>query len=348
MKKIYVAGGYGSADDPTIALLEFDTDTGLLRKISSLSGIPNASFIAQKQTCLLSINESGPDSSLTVVELRDGIFGETVKIPFPGIDPCHISTSKVNDEIAVADYSSGDVAIFKNLDAFKSGISQIINFEGSGPDGRRQKSSHAHCALFSHDGTKIYVCDLGSDRIHILSKKEGTFVHEVSVVVPPGSGPRMMVLDADGKTGYVICELSGKVLVLDLSEPVPMITQEVTADRWTSHGAGDVRLSPDGRYLYASVRLKNDGIAIFSVDSKSGFLSEVGYQPTGKHPRNFQITSDGGYMLVACRDSDSIEVYRRNPSTGLLFPVSVCEGIPRVVCLTELKDSKDYKIICAC
>ena len=57
--------------------------------------------------------------------------------------------------------------------------------------------------------------------------------------------------------------------------------------------------------------------AIFSV-AADGTLTKVGYQPTGIHPRNFNITTNGKYLLCACRDSDVIQVYEINPQTGLL------------------------------
>lgn len=72
-----------------------------------------------------------------------------------------------------------------------------------------------------------------------------------------------------------------------------------------------------GQFLYASLRLRNDGIAVFRV-AADGTLSDVGYQLTGAHPRNFNITPDGRFVFVACRDANAIEIYRRSARTGLL------------------------------
>ena len=65
------------------------------------------------------------------------------------------------------------------------------------------------------------------------------------------------------------------------------------------------------------IRLKNDGIAIFKVEA-DGTLTGAGYQNTGIHPRHFNITPNGKYLLAACRDSNEIQVYLRDPKTGLL------------------------------
>ena len=85
-----------------------------------------------------------------------------------------------------------------------------------------------------------------------------------------------------------------------------------------ARGSADIHLSPDGKYLYASNRLQADGIAIFAVNPEDGTLAKVGYQLTGIHPRQFNITPNGKYLLAACRDSNVIQVYERDEVTGLL------------------------------
>jgi len=64
--------------------------------------------------------------------------------------------------------------------------------------------------------------------------------------------------------------------------------------------------------------LKADGIAIFTVNPDDGKLTKIGYQPTGLHPRNFAITPNGKYLLVACRDDNKIQVFSIDSKTGLL------------------------------
>lgn len=333
MKTVYYTGSYGPADLPTIYQLEFDTLTGEIRKVAATSGCSNASFLVRRGDLLLTFSESGADSHLATVRCTaDGPASPEI-IPYSGVDPCHISCSPCGDDIAVANYSSGDVALYESVEDFRAGRCYMIGFTGSGPDPRRQRSSHAHCARFSHDGQRLYICDLGADRIHLLAKRAGRFVKEGEFAAPSGSGPRMIELSADGSRGYLICELSGTVLVLDMTADIPALIQEITADRWHSRGAGDIHLSADGRFLYASVRLAHDGIAVFAVDPQTGLLNEAGYIPTGVHPRNFILTPDGNYMLVACRDENAVEVYRRDPVTGMAERVPGSAEVAKVVCI---------------
>ena len=89
-------------------------------------------------------------------------------------------------------------------------------------------------------------------------------------------------------------------------------------------------ISPDGRFLYASLRLKDEGVAIFEV-AEDGTLTYIDRQPTGKHPRNFNLTPDGKFVLVACRDDNSIEIYSRDRNTGLLKDTGKRIAVPKPV-----------------
>lgn len=130
----------------------------------------------------------------------------------------------------------------------------------------------------------------------------------------------------------MLTEISGEIMVFDTSDGQLSPVQTVTADTLGAQGSADIHLSPDGRFLYASNRLQGDGLAIFSVDSVSGELTRVGYQSTGAHPRNFAISPNGKYLLVACRDTDAIEIYRRNIDNGLLTFEDVV-AMPKPTCL---------------
>ena len=94
--------------------------------------------------------------------------------------------------------------------------------------------------------------------------------------------------------------------------------QRVQASLTKTLGSADIHISPDGKFVYASHRLKDEGVSIHAVDAKTGLLTNVGFQPTAAHPRNFAITPNGKYLLVACRDSNVIEVFRRDITTGKL------------------------------
>ena len=131
-------------------------------------------------------------------------------------------------------------------------------------------------------------------------------------------------------------ELSGKVTVFRYDDGRLETLQEIVSDSVGARGGADIHISPDGKFLYSSNRLKADGIAIFSVDGQTGLLTRIGYQPTGAHPRQFNITPNGKYLLCCCRDSNKIQVFRRDKQTGMLTDTHQDIPVSMAVCVQFL------------
>jgi 6-phosphogluconolactonase len=70
-------------------------------------------------------------------------------------------------------------------------------------------------------------------------------------------------------------------------------------------------------------------LAVFSIDSQSGALRHVQTITTeGKVPRNFGISPDGQWVVVANQDSHTLVSFRRDPSTGTLQPTGMTLQCP--------------------
>lgn len=147
-----------------------------------------------------------------------------------------------------------------------------------------------------------------------------------------GSGPRHTVFHPNQKWAYAITELSGEVMAFNYTGTSLELFQTITADANQAQGSGDIQITPDGKFLYASNRLVDDGVAIFSI-GEDGTLTDIGYVQTGIHPRNMAISPNGSFLLVACRDSNHIEVYSIDKSTGLLSNTNQDISISMPVCL---------------
>jgi 6-phosphogluconolactonase (cycloisomerase 2 family) len=132
---------------------------------------------------------------------------------------------------------------------------------------------------------------------------------------PAGSGPRHCTFGRG--VLYAATELSDEVLVY--SWPEMDLRQRIVVNPERPGGGGHLVLSPDGRFLYVSSRLKGDGIAVLSV-GKDGLLSPASYVPTGAHPRHFCLSPDGALAAVACRDDDRIQLFHRSADDGSLTP----------------------------
>lgn len=97
--------------------------------------------------------------------------------------------------------------------------------------------------------------------------------------------------------------------------------------------SSDVHISPDGKFLYATNRGKENNIAIFKI-LNDGKLESIGYQKTGgKHPRTFAIDETGKFIIVTNVISQDVTVFRRNLETGLLKKVGKPVHIKNVTCV---------------
>ena len=238
-------------------------------------------------------------------------------MPRRGEDPCYVSTD--GTLLAVANYSGGTLGVYRlREDGGIAPLDSLLITGTGGPDMGRQRHPHAHCAIFTPDGKHLLFSEFSADEVGELDVYAGGVRnYRRAAELHPDYGPRHLIFDSAGKHLYVIGELSGDITVYDYTDGSLAERQVIRADRLNARGAADIHLSPDGKFLYASLRLQNDGIAIFSV-SPDGTLTSIGYQTTGVHPRNFNITPDGKWVLVACRDENAVEVYRRDASSGAL------------------------------
>lgn len=310
-----IVGSYSELGDSALYVYNFDADSAKTDLLYRLP-VANASFAAVGQDGTVyavcesdeansTINIIAPDSvdrRLRVVDTR--LVGSS--------SPCNVAVSPDGRYVLTADYGGGTVSLFPIAGGRFAGDVRRVAFEGHGLDSVRQAASHAHCVAFAPDKRYLLVDDLGLDRIHMFSLVGDSLIADrpdKDIVIKPGSGPRHITFNAAGTMAYLVNELSDEVTVLSYDGSILVPVQYIAADTVGARGAADIHLSPDGRHLYASLRLKNDGIATFDVDSVSGLLTYRSHTSTSDHPRNFTFSPDGRYMLVACRDGNVVEIY---------------------------------------
>jgi 3-carboxymuconate cyclase len=93
----------------------------------------------------------------------------------------------------------------------------------------------------------------------------------------------------------------------------------------------DIHISKDGTFLYASNRGHNS-IAIYSIGT-NGSLQLVGHESTrGDGPRNFALSPDNDFLLVANQLTNTIISFERDSKTGKLSFIDELE-VPVPVCV---------------
>lgn len=341
-----LVGTYTSGTSKGIYSFRFDEENGTTTPLSEVE-VENPSYLAPSADgkfiyAVSEFNDERAAANALAFDKEKGTFQLLNTQKTGGEDPCYIIT---NGNYAItANYSGGSVTFFPIAkDGSLLPASDILTFSGSGPDKERQEKPHLHCVRITPDGKYLLADNLGTDQIHKMTinpnanaENKEPFLAEgyhAAYSVETGSGPRHLTFSPGGEYAYLINELSGTVIAFKYKDENLREIQTIVADTVGAKGSGDIHISPDGKFLYASNRLKADGIAIFRIDSRNGMLTKAGYQLTGIHPRNFIITPNGKYLLVACRDSNVIQVYERNVDTGLLTDIHKDIKVDKPVCI---------------
>ena len=258
-----------------------------------------------------------------------------------GKGACHLAVDPSGRAVAVANYGDGRISTLKLDDRGVplTTVSIVVN-QGSGPNPSRQEGPHAHGVYFNRAGTRLFIPDLGLDRVWVYPFDPATAELGKDLLVPlataPGAGPRHLTFTKDEKHLYVINELDNTLLAAvrenDTFKPTGTAAS-LPADFTGKNTTAEVELSPDERFIYASNR-GHDSIVVFRREADGGVPVAIQHAPCGgKAPRHFKISPCGNWLLCAHQQSHSISVLPRNPATGELGAPTSTVPSPSPICL---------------
>lgn len=319
-----------------IGCYRLDQETGALAALAVTPSTPNPSHLTVDPNgpWLYCVNElkdfhGVPGSTASVYEINAQTGGLTlVSRQFTGgADACfaHLTSSGY---LLAANYSGGSCAVLPVArDHGLEPASCILRHRGHGPNPSRQESPHPHQILPAPDGQHVYVSDLGLDRLVCYRLDQGWLIRDgwPDIAGTPGQGVRHGVFSANGRRLYVMTEMACEVNVYDYdpSTGEAALVQTLSA---LPEGCGTpslgaaIRLHPNGRLLYCSVRGCNC-LAVFHA-AEDGRLTPAGLTPCGGAiPRDFLLTPDGRFLLCGNQDSDTVCVFSIDPCTGALTQV---------------------------
>jgi 6-phosphogluconolactonase len=183
---------------------------------------------------------------------------------------------------------------------------------------------NAHAIRVDAANRHVLVPTLGNDRVNVFAfdAASGRLTPAPPVEVRAKAGPRHFVFHPGGKHVYVLGELDAAVYVFEYDAGAGRLTetQRVSAvppDLQGKPSAADLHVTPDGRFLYASVRASST-LASFRVDPANGTLAPIERVPTEQQPRGFNIDSTGRFLLAVGQLSHGLSAYAIDPSAGTL------------------------------
>ncbi|KRD12646.1 6-phosphogluconolactonase [Flavobacterium sp. Root901] len=316
-----------------IQVYQLDTVSGKLNKITSAKNIINPSYLTVspngKYVYACTDTKTPNAGSVSSFEFNP----ENKSLTFlnsqrsGGENPVYVSVHKSGKWLANANYTEGSVSVYPLLENGKiDSIAQNFHYTDGSTHKERQTKSHVHSAVFSPQFDYLFLPDLGADKIRCYAFDENQKQPLTEAKIPftktdLEAGPRHFTFHPNQKFGYCIEEMAGQISVYNYENgTLNKIQRIATHPDKTKEGfeSSDIHISPDGKFLYAANRGKENNIAIFSVD-ENGLLKNIGYQSTlGKHPRIFAIDETGNFLVASNVITGNIIVFRRNPKTGLL------------------------------
>lgn len=321
----------------------FAVDDGELIPASAVTDVADASFLAASPDGrhLYAVSERAPEGAVIAftIDAETGALHEIDRIASGGAAPCHLAIDPLGRFVYVAHYGSGSVAAVALRPDGGFGTRVIAEHAGSGPH-PRQDAPHAHGVALGTSGEWLHVVDLGTDRIERYASPiaDRAWSGVGHVEVPPGAGPRHLVLDPDRRRAFAVAELDCTLLTFDLDPDTgalacrhvtTLLPDGVKADSL----AAAIGLRGGGRHLDVTVR-GDDIIATFDVAEIGGAPRLLGHVGSGgRGPRHLTVDPSGVSIYVANQGSDAVHRFTIDPDTGLPRPLGVAAEVSQPVCV---------------
>ena len=340
-----LVGSYTQGKSQGIYRLQFDSAKGRITpEPLQVFKTANPSWLtlSKDQSRLFVVNENGKGqrdvvgrASSVAIDPKTNQMTLINQVKTLGEEPTHSSLSADERYLFVANYGvhadpGGSLAVLPiNAEGQLQPVTQMSTHPASQVNPERQMSAHVHSVVSSPDGKFVYASDLGADKVFVYQYDPAANADHplvaadpAFVALPAGSGPRHLLFSKDGKHAYLTTEMSAQVFVFDYDKGRLKQRQALEL----AHGmpaqnraAGALHASQDGKFLYVSNRGKANEILVFAINPSNGELTEIQRRSVdGDHPREFALSPNGKFLLIANQMSNAIVVLERDPETGKL------------------------------
>lgn len=289
-------------------------------------------------------SEAGNVYTITSIEGKGGASSYTPAFQFlnavteEGAPLCYVAVDEARQLLYGANYHKGEVNVYRILeDGSIQAADSVYHTEKTGPH-ENQDKPHVHYTDLTPDN-RLVVCDLGTDGVYTYDvSEEGKLTNVAIYQAEPGTGPRHLAFHPNGKIAYLFGELDSTVTVLAYDASKGTFTQKqklstLPADFTEFNGGAAIRVSKDGRFLYASNRGHNS-IAVYEISESGEEISLIQLISTeGDFPRDFNLNTSNDFLICANQNSDNLTLYRRNAESGKLTMVQKDVFAPECVCV---------------
>jgi len=308
--------------EKSLYLCKLNSNVGIITIIERYSGLNKADYLAlssdNKHLLATNKNEDNTQSGIAQFDIADDgllTFIDT-KLKATTDQPCYVSFTPDMNYALSANYGDDEISLYSFANNKIS--SEIDNITKS-------DNSKGHFICTDPSGKFVHAVFLGLDKIFNYTIENNKFVantNQESFSVTSGFGPRHMVFHPNKDFVYIVnetnssvtaCSYNSETGVINKLQNISMLPSGFTGN---THAAA-IRIHPNGNFLYASNRGHNS-IAVYEIAS-DGKLTFVEHETFNiNFPRDFNISTDGKFMIIANQKGSSIMSLRIDENTGEL------------------------------
>lgn len=316
-------GGYTSHDSKGIyqgQVKTIDSDIKI-ENIENVIQTGKPTYFQINDDLIFTIAQEGDDKAGIASYSRD--FKHLDSYMHPGAAPCYIGINNEKKLLYTANYHLATLNVFSFDEDGKITLVASTKHEGHGPR-PEQDSAHPHFFDETPAGNLVS-CDLGMDAVDFYKLENNKLIHLAQYQMEKGFGTRHIAFSPDGKTMYIVGELSSQVNVAHLNEDTwefeDLGTYKTIPEDFEDHnGAAAIRLSKDGKFLYISNR-GDDSLVVFKVLDNDKLEKIQRISVFGSFPRDFNWDKTQEYLVAANQNTNNATLYRRNSEDGTLTPI---------------------------
>ena len=279
-------------------------------------GGPQSLFVTADQRVILAGMAASNKVQAFAIDPASGSLSLLGSAPAPG-EPSYVSCDHDRRVVFSASYHGNSLSIFPLTASGVPLAGQLV----------APNLPHAHAVRLDRSERWLLLPLLGADAIRIYAWQGDARItpgEPAMIAAAPGSGPRHLVFSTDNRQLYCLNELDGTINCFDfdtergqltLRQTISILPPGFALKPW----AAEIRLTPDGRFLYPTERSASV-IAALCVAAESGELTLIDHYPTETQPRGMGIDPSGQWLIAVGQRSDRLTVYAIDQSTGRLQP----------------------------
>ena len=314
----------GNSDSQDITVLSLDPASGALAQIANVAvpgpekpggSLPLA--VSPDNAFLFAGLRSEPFSVATfAIDPKNGALIYVGSGPLEG-SMAYISVDRTGKFLLAASYPANKVTVSPiGTNGVVGATQQTVPTEPS-----------AHAIIVDSANNYVFHTSLGGDRVYqqTFDAKNGRLTPNEPPWIGTNAkaGPRHLAISPDNRFVYVITELDATIYVFPYDASKGTMRKHAQVISAMPNGSGakpwgaEIRVTPDGKYLYASERTTST-LSAFGIDPVRGTLTPIGSFPTETQPRAFAIDPTGRFLFVVGELSHRLTTYAIDPKSGQL------------------------------